>query len=196
MRGPSPMTAQTSNRRQFLRVVALGSGATLFAIACAPAPAAPTPTEAPAAKPTTAAAAPAAAAQPTQPAAAAAPPTQAAPAAQVSKPAVAPTGKLTIAQPVDPRSLWANSSTAQQEINVSEQISEKLIEFSVDANDFEPRLATEWKQLDDTTLQMKLRQGVKFTNGEDFDSESARLSIEAMVKSSAYATFANVIASA
>jgi peptide/nickel transport system substrate-binding protein len=175
-----------------LRRLALGSGATLVAVACGPAsPAAPTAAPAPPAKPTDA----------TKPAAAPAAttaPTQAAPAAQAaSKPAASTSvGRLTIAQPVDPRSLWANSSTAQQEINVSEQISEKLIEFSVDANDFEPRLATEWKQLDDTTLQLKLRQGVKFTNGEDFDSASAKASIEAMVKSSAYATFANVIASA
>ena len=186
------MIAQVSSRRKFLRLLAIGSGASLVAVACGPA-AAPAPTSPP----------PAAAPKPTDPPkpAAAAPagapaPTQAAPAAQVSQPAAAPTGRLTIAQPVDPRSLWANSSTAQQEINVSEQISEKLIEFSVDANEFEPRLATEWKQLDDTTLQMKLRQGVKFTNGEDFDAESARLSIDAMVKSSAYATFANVIAGA
>jgi peptide/nickel transport system substrate-binding protein len=190
-----------SSRRQFLRVLALGSGATLISIACAPAvPAQPTaapakPTDAPkpaAAAPTTAPAAPAAA--PTT--AASKPTAQAAPATQIAKPAAAPTGRITIAQPVDPRSLWGNSSTAQQEINVSEQITEKLIEFSVDANEFEPRLATEWKQLDDTTLQMKLRQNVKFTNGEDFDSASARASVEAMLKASAYTTFTNVIAGA
>lgn len=181
------------NRREFLRMFAIGSASTLVAVACAPTAAPPAPKPAEAAKPAATAAAPAATTS--APAPAVAQPTQAAPAAQVSKPAAAPTGRLTVAQPVDPRSLWANSSTAQQEINVSEQINEKLIEFNVDAADVEPRLATEWKQLDDTTLQLKLRQGVKFTNGEDFDSESVKVSMDAMVKSTAYATFANVIAS-
>ena len=178
------MSPSVRSRRHFLLMLGAGSGASLLAVACgpasSPAPAAPTA----AAKPTAGPAAPAAA------------PTTAAP-AQTSRPAAAaPTGKLTVAQPVDPRSLWANSSTAQQEINVSEQITEKLIEFNVDANDFEPRLATEWKQLDDTTLQMKLRPNVKFTNGEDFDAESARASLDAMVKASAYTTFTNVISGA
>ena len=49
-------------------------------------------------------------------------------------------------------------------------------------NDFEPRLATEWKQLDDTTLQMKLRPGVTFTNGEPFNAESAKISIEMVIE--------------
>src|SRR5688572_12897782 len=169
------MATIRGTRRTFLRIAVLGSGAALLS-ACAqqaPAPAAPgKPTEAP---------------KPAAPAA---------PAAAPAVKAAAPAGKLTLAQGVDPRSLWANSSTAQQEINVSEQINEKLMEFSVEANDFEPRLATEWKQLDDTTLQMKLREGVKFTNGEEFDSESARFSIDQMIKAPSYATFANVIAGA
>jgi peptide/nickel transport system substrate-binding protein len=194
------MNASKISRRDVLRVLALGSGAALLA-ACgqppAPAPtkpaeskpaeakpAAAAPTSAPAAKPTEAA-------KPAEAAKSAAQPT-AAPAAK----AAASSGKLTIAQGVDPRSLWGNSSTAQQEINVSEQVTEKLIEFTADASDFEPRLATEWKQLDDTTLQMKLRQGVTFTNGEEFDAESARFSIETMLKAPAYVSFTSVIAGA
>ena len=103
-------------------------------------------------------------------------------------------GKITIAQGIDPRSLWSNSSTAQQEVNVSEQITEKLFEFTEDSTGFEPRLATEWKQLDDLTLQIKLRQGVEFTNGEPFDSASAKMSLEAMQKATAYSVYGNMIA--
>jgi peptide/nickel transport system substrate-binding protein len=166
MKGACFTVIASRTRRTFLRYLALGTGATLV-VACAPAPSAG-PTSAPPAT--------------------AAPRTTTAPAA-----APASTGKLTLAQGIDPRSLWGNSSTAQQEINISEQITEKLIEFTADASDFEPRLATEWKQTDDTTLQLKLRQGVKFTNGEEFDSASARYSIETMTKAPAYATFTNVI---
>lgn len=100
---------------------------------------------------------------------------------------------LTIAVAADPRSLVPNSSTAQQEINISEQITEKLIEFNQDSSGFEPRLATAWKQIDPTTLQLTLRQGVKFTNGEPFNADSAQKSIEIMRKAPAYASFTSMI---
>jgi ABC-type transport system substrate-binding protein len=38
-----------------------------------------------------------------------------------------------------------------------------------------PRLATSWQWLDDRTLEMTLRQGVKFHNGEVFDAEIVKL---------------------
>lgn len=139
--------------------------------------------------PTTASAAPTTAA----PGAA---PTVAAAAKPVAPAVVTPAGKLTLAQGIDPRSLWGNSSTTQQEINVSEQITEKLFEFSTDANEFEPRLATSWRQVDDTTLEVKLRPGVTFTNGEAFDAESAKFSIDEMIKAPSYSSFVGVIAGA
>lgn len=102
---------------------------------------------------------------------------------------------LIIGMGFSPRSLWANSSTTQQEINISEQISEKLIEFGPDAQ-FEPRLAESWEQLDDTTLELKLREGVTFTNGEPFNAESAAFSIDIMLNSFAYGTFTSAISGA
>jgi peptide/nickel transport system substrate-binding protein len=38
-----------------------------------------------------------------------------------------------------------------------------------------PRLATGWRWLDDRTLEMTLRQGVKFHSGEPFDATSVQL---------------------
>ncbi len=93
------------------------------------------------------------------------------------------------------RSLWANSSTTQQEINISAQITEKLIEFGPEGQ-FEPRLAESWEQIDDTTLELKLRQGVTFTNGEPFNAESAAFSIDVMLNSFAYGTFTSAVAGA
>lgn len=103
---------------------------------------------------------------------------------------------LVIGMGFSPRKLWANSSTTQQEINISEQINEKLIEFSPDAQSFEPRLAVSWEQIDETTLEMKLREGVTFTNGEPFTAESAVFSINVMRNSSAYTLFTSAVAGA
>jgi peptide/nickel transport system substrate-binding protein len=41
-----------------------------------------------------------------------------------------------------------------------------------------PRLATSWRWLDDHTLEVTLRQGVKFHNGEVFDAEIVKLNWE------------------
>ena len=40
---------------------------------------------------------------------------------------------------------------------------------------FVPRLATGWRWLDDRTLEMTLRRGVTFHNGEVFDAEIVKL---------------------
>ena len=100
---------------------------------------------------------------------------------------------LTIGVAADPRSLWASSSTAQQEINVSEQITEKLIEFTPDGAGFEPRLATKWTQVNPTTVELTLRQGVTFSDGEPFNADSAVASIGIMKAASAYKSFTSSI---
>ncbi len=41
-----------------------------------------------------------------------------------------------------------------------------------------PRLATGWRWLDDRTLEVTLRRGVKFHNGEAFDAEIVKLNWE------------------
>jgi ABC-type transport system substrate-binding protein len=51
---------------------------------------------------------------------------------------------------------------------------EHLVELDKDGA-LVPRLATSWQWLDDRTLEMKLRQGVTFHNGEVFDAEIVQL---------------------
>jgi ABC-type transport system substrate-binding protein len=51
---------------------------------------------------------------------------------------------------------------------------EHLIELDKDGTPV-PRLATRWQWVDDRTLEVTLRQGVRFHNGEVFDAEIVKL---------------------
>ncbi|MDD1707525.1 MAG: ABC transporter substrate-binding protein, partial [Methanoregulaceae archaeon] len=54
---------------------------------------------------------------------------------------------------------------------------DNLIERSVD-NKLVPGLATSWSWLDDNILELKLRSGVKFHNGQDFTADDVVYSID------------------
>ena len=56
-------------------------------------------------------------------------------------------------------------------------IFEHLIELDKDGK-LVPRLATGWQWLNERTLEVTLRQGVKFHNGEVFDAEIVKLNWE------------------
>jgi peptide/nickel transport system substrate-binding protein len=55
---------------------------------------------------------------------------------------------------------------------------ECLVQFRQDLRTIEPQLATSWKRIDDLTMQFKLREGVTFHNGDPFDAEAVKYSIE------------------
>jgi ABC-type transport system substrate-binding protein len=78
----------------------------------------------------------------------------------------APRGELRI---VDPSPLnW---------VSVTLNVFEHLWEPDPDGK-VVPRLATGWRWLDDRTLEVKLRAGVKFQDGEAFDAEIVKLNWE------------------
>jgi len=60
-------------------------------------------------------------------------------------------------------------------------IFEHLVEFSKDGM-LVPRLASGWRWLDDRTLEMTLRQGVTFHNGEVFDAEIIGLNCDEILR--------------
>lgn len=100
---------------------------------------------------------------------------------------------LIVAQGLDPRSLSPLSSTTQQEKNVSNQIVERLINFTLDGTGFIPVLAESWSMMAPDTLQVRLRQGVEFTNGEPLDATAAKYSVDALIASPAYTSFVSVL---
>jgi peptide/nickel transport system substrate-binding protein len=59
-------------------------------------------------------------------------------------------------------------------ITIVFNVFEHLMELDPDGR-LVPRLATDWRWLDDRTLEVTLRQGVKFHNGEAFDAEIIKL---------------------
>jgi len=97
--------------------------------------------------------------------------------------AAAPEGKVVIAQGVDPTTLDTMNQQEAPASMVATHLFDTLVER--DANlKIVPALAVELPKLvAPTTWEVKLRKGVKFHNGEEFNAESAKFSLE-RVKSS------------
>src|SRR5205809_74535 len=92
--------------------------------------------------------------------------------------AAAPAGKVVIAQGVDPTTLDIMNQQESPASIIAAHIFETLWERDPNLKII-PALATEMPKLvAPTTWEFKLRKGVKFHNGEDFNAESAKFSIE------------------
>jgi peptide/nickel transport system substrate-binding protein len=93
----------------------------------------------------------------------------------------APAGRVVIAQGVDPTTLDMMNQQEQPASNVGAQMFETLVERDQDLK-LVPRLAAEMPRLvAPTTWEVKLRRGVKFHNGEAFNAESVKFSLERLV---------------
>ncbi len=90
----------------------------------------------------------------------------------------APQGKVVIAQGVDPTTLDTMNQQETPASVVAGHIFDTLVERDQNMK-LVPALAAEMPKLvAPTTWEVKLRRGVKFHNGEEFDSESAKYSLE------------------
>src|SRR6058998_247943 len=90
----------------------------------------------------------------------------------------APAGQVVIAQGVDPTTLDMMNQSETPASNLGRHIFDMLYERDPGLK-VVPSLATEMPKLvAPTTWEVKLRKGVKFHNGEDFNAESAKFSIE------------------
>jgi len=133
--------------------------------------AAPAPTSAPAAKPT----------EPPKPASTTAPAIAAKPTeAPLIKPAVAAlAGTLVIANQSDLESGHPYLNYQHNAESVIRHVFDNLVEATPDGQ-LVPGLAESYRIVDDKTIEFKLRRGVKFHNGEDFNADAVKFSVERM----------------
>jgi peptide/nickel transport system substrate-binding protein len=195
--GSSPAVRRRISRTQFLHASVGLAGLSLLLAACSQGgTAAPTvapvatavvpPTVAPqnagqqvvGAVPTTAAAAPVAATPTTAAAAASA----ATPTASAANATAGQTKEVKVAYGVEQ---FPSGSGLDPQVHLGtidesrlRNIYECLVAFRPDLRTIEPQLATSWKRIDDLTMQFKLREGVKFHNGDVFDAAAVKYSIE------------------
>ncbi len=71
-----------------------------------------------------------------------------------------------------------NSSRSNIGRVLKQNVVETFTEINPEDGSITPRLATEWEQTDPTTWRFKLREGVQFHDGADFNAEAAKFSIE------------------
>ncbi|EFI52717.1 MAG: peptide ABC transporter substrate-binding protein [Pseudonocardiaceae bacterium] len=70
------------------------------------------------------------------------------------------------------------SSKSQVGKVIKQNVVETLTEINPKNGQIKPRLATEWKQVDDLTWRFKLRHGVKFHDGTPFNAVAVKYSLE------------------
>jgi peptide/nickel transport system substrate-binding protein len=100
---------------------------------------------------------------------------------------------LVIAQTFDPQTLWANGTTASDNVNVGATINESLLFMNAATNRMEPLLALGADQETPTTWRIRLRPNVRFTNGEPMDADAVVHSITVFADgrtTPAYASYA------
>src|SRR5690348_10437362 len=85
--------------------------------------------------------------------------------------------ELVTAQSGDISKFDPHFSTSSNDIRVSFNLFDNLTSRHPDGK-IHPGLATEWRLEGQTTWRFKLRQGVKFHNGDPFTSADAKASIE------------------
>jgi peptide/nickel transport system substrate-binding protein len=84
-------------------------------------------------------------------------------------------------QNAEPISMYCNDESDGETFRACEQVNEALLGFELGGGTVVPALATEWSASDDLlTWTFKLREGVKFSDGSDFDSDDVYTSWVAM----------------
>lgn len=88
-----------------------------------------------------------------------------------------PTGQLVIAQGTDAVTMDPGNTTQMTAMQPFNFVYEKLLNRDKDMK-LVPELAESWKSIDEITWEITLRKGVKFHNGEDFNADSVKFTLD------------------
>jgi len=89
--------------------------------------------------------------------------------------------QLIFEQNAEPISMYCNDESDGETFAACEQVTDSLLGFELGGGNVVPALATEWSANKDLTeWTFKLREGVKFSDGSDFDSEDVYTTFAAM----------------
>lgn len=83
---------------------------------------------------------------------------------------------LIVGQGADARTLDPHATNDQPSARVMKQIYETLVKQN-EAMELVPGLALSWEKIDELTFEFKLRQGVKFHNGEPFNAHEVKFTL-------------------
>src|SRR5947207_1363565 len=97
--------------------------------------------------------------------------------AQARKPA------LTIALPSTPETIDPHQFRSVLSGSIIGLMGEGLLTRDPQTMELKPLLAESWRNVSPTTWEFKLRKGVKFHNGEDFNGECVKFTLERIVNS-------------
>ena len=107
---------------------------------------------------------------------------QPAPSPTAPRPAAAPRGSLIIAMS---EALLATLDPQMHNnvpnYGVLTHTYDKLVERDQETKEIKPHLAESWRALDEKTWEFKLRRGARFHNGEPFNAQSVKYTIERLV---------------
>ncbi|GHC26800.1 ABC transporter substrate-binding protein [Aidingimonas halophila] len=90
---------------------------------------------------------------------------------------------LRMAYDADPVSLDIHEQLSGGILQLSHMTFDPLVRWTQDL-EFEPRLASDWEQVDDTTLRMTLREGVSFHSGNTLTAEDVVWTVDRLKRSS------------
>ncbi|UYG09530.1 ABC transporter substrate-binding protein [Halomonas sp. M4R1S46] len=109
-------------------------------------------------------------------------------------PAAQAENHLRMAYDADPVSLDIHEQLSGGILQLSHMTFDPLVRWTRDL-EFEPRLATAWEQVDDTTMRMSLREGVEFHSGNAFTAEDVVWTVERLKRSPDFKAIFEPIAS-
>lgn len=100
--------------------------------------------------------------------------------------------EIIVGQGADPVTLDPHGQNDQSSSRVRVQIFDTLLEQDKEL-EFQPALAESWEQIDDLTWEFKLREGVTFHNGEEFDADDVIYSLNRAIESPSTGHIVNMI---